>query len=47
MKLRLVALLAVAASALIAFPASTALADVGPPTLTGEQFFDPAPNITA
>ena len=42
MKLRLIAPLAVTACALIVFPASTALADVGAPTLTGEQFFDPA-----
>ena len=48
MRLRLFAQLAVAAGVLlIAFPTSTALADTGPPTLSGEQFFDPAPNVTA
>src|SRR3954462_6894473 len=47
MKRPLIALLAVTACALIPFPASTALADVGAPTLTGEEFFDPVPDITA
>jgi hypothetical protein len=50
MKSRISLLLAAAAAggALMIFPASTALADVvSPPTLTGEEFNDPAPNITA
>ena len=38
---------AAAGGALLVFPATTALADVAPPTLSGEQFLDPAPTISA
>src|SRR6266576_3338932 len=37
---------AAAGGALLVFPATTALADVAPPTLSGEQFFDPTPTVT-
>jgi hypothetical protein len=37
---------AAAVGALVLFPATTALADVAPPTLTGEQFVDPTPTVT-
>src|SRR6266516_787404 len=50
MRKRRLCLLAAAAAAgisLVVFPVSTALAAVGPPTLTGEEFLDPSPNITA
>src|SRR4051812_38870085 len=37
---------AAAAGGALMVPTTTALADVAPPTLTGEQFLDPAPAVT-
>lgn len=47
MKLRFLLVVAVASAAIVTLSGSSALADVSPPTLTNEQFVDPAPNITA
>ena len=45
-RLCLLAVAAAAGTSLLAFPAGSALAAGAPPTLTGEELNDAAPNVT-